>query len=292
MEDGKTRNFYKISLVIVLCGLICYFLQEIYVVLIMLQWMTQTVFFIIGPFSNLAAIISLIIFIKFVIDNQEKIKTKRLAIFFALVSGLIQIINYLISPLIDEPGGFPSASEFLSIYPDYDFNFILLIVFGITLIFPFIVLIVNGRKEEETILEKIAYIPVIIMLIAFDIVSEHLTRYLFFRYDGLSSGYLFIPRIVEIIFAGLLILLIMFDVMYKNKKIIRISKSIFMSIFFLVSAALVTYATYYYFTGFSYFPITLGNISMIIGSIMLAVATVLVIKMKLKEEKKIPVEEN
>ncbi|MHA1187428.1 MAG: hypothetical protein ACTSSK_11245 [Candidatus Heimdallarchaeota archaeon] len=286
MDEVKTKLFYKITLTIALCGIIGYFLQDIFTTLVLFAWATQSfyfIFLIFTPISSLFAVIAIVIIIRSLYDQNNPMKTKRIALIFALLSGLIHFSNYTFTPLIIDYFYESVDETFLSLYQMFEINFFAAAALCIAIMIPFILQLIYSRKDEAKY-EKLAFIPPLILLVVYDFISEHITRELLFKYWNFETGFLFIPKLFEIIFSIIIILVIVFDLIIKNKKIMFIGKSILTCIFLIITTIMTTIAIRYFFFAFQFIFAILGSICLIIGSIMLIIATILVIIMKVKEK--------
>ncbi|NHJ47580.1 MAG: hypothetical protein FK733_07320 [Asgard group archaeon] len=277
MEWKKVNTFYKGSLVIALLSVIGYLFQEIIFIIKFWGWMTQSFFFVLVPISNFIAILSIITIFVTMSERYNSLMTRKIAIILMLLSGMVQIANYIFAPVIDESWGIHPGETFLSMYRMYDLNFIVLVIMGITILIPFIMLLINIRKGEEKTSEVMAFIPLLIMVMVFDILCKHITRDIF--YFGLvgKNGYSFVSRLAETIFIGIFILLLIIDRVIKDEEIAWVGKKILICAYFIVMSVTTSINTIIYVSVPFYLLYTIGNICLYVGSVLLIIASILVI---------------
>jgi hypothetical protein len=284
LESEKINKFYKISIGIALMGLVGYLLQETIFILAFWDWMTQTFFCVLIPVSNFIAISSIITIFVTLSEKYNTAKIRRIAIILLLLSGMVQTANYIFSPIIDESWGIHPGETFLSTYQMYDLNFIVLVFIGLTMLITLIILLTNIKKDEEKTSEIITYIPMLIMIMIFDILCKHVTRdFFYYGIDG-KSGYSFVTRLSETIFVGIIIVMLILEETTKQKKLVWIGKKLLICTYFIVLSLTVTFSTIFYIPILFYIPWTIGNFCLYLGSILLIVSTILVINDKLKEK--------
>jgi DNA integrity scanning protein DisA with diadenylate cyclase activity len=93
-----------------------------------------------------------------------------------------------------------------------------------------------------------------------------------------------VVRIFEIVLGFSILIILLVEEIKRDMKVIWIVKKIFISIFFIIMSSIFTITTISYITESFYVPWTIGNICLLLGSILLVISTILVIKDRLKEK--------
>lgn len=295
-KSGKT--FFNTAVTITLAGLLLYFIQDI---IMWAKYLEPGNLVAYGaPITSVIAdgiiIVTLILAIVLLFIGYERTKIFRITIMMGSLYLLIYTLANIFYPFYESsswsiPGYY--GKDILRFFNNsVASSFICLLLLGCISLFVFIFTIVNIRKTEFTIAEKFSYILTLGVMTIFDMACLHWLKALVKDSMGLSPypyyGFLHLPFILEMILLVAIILLLVANIVNRGNGFLEIMNLVVLNIiFFTIISTAVTGSILKYTLGNYLIPIALGNTLILLGTVLTFIASIILVKKKLKYQKEI-----